>query len=99
VVLTHSDLVAFIPTTDVERARGFYVDDLGLQLVESTPYACVLNARGVTVRVTPVVLVPDPSHDQLQQDALLARGWWRRSGAAGAGSHPVWAVNSRRARS
>jgi len=35
VVLTHSDLVAFIPTTDVERARGFYVDDLGLQLVES----------------------------------------------------------------
>jgi catechol 2,3-dioxygenase-like lactoylglutathione lyase family enzyme len=66
-VLTQSDLVAFIPTTDVERARGFYVDDLGLQLVESNPYACVLSSGGVTVRVTPVA--------ELHAQPFTVLGW------------------------
>ena len=53
--------MAFVPVTDFDRARAFYVDVLGLGLIESTPYALVLDANGTVVRVTLVGdLTPHP---------------------------------------
>jgi catechol 2,3-dioxygenase-like lactoylglutathione lyase family enzyme len=53
-MLGSSDLVAFVATTDVDRARAFYRDTLGLALVEESPFACVFDAHGTQLRVTPV---------------------------------------------
>jgi catechol 2,3-dioxygenase-like lactoylglutathione lyase family enzyme len=47
-------LVAFVPTTDLPRARSFYADVIGLRLVDESPFACVFDANGTMLRVTPV---------------------------------------------
>ncbi len=46
--------VGFIPVRDIAAAKGFYVDQLGLRLLEDTPFALVVDAGGTTVRITPV---------------------------------------------
>jgi catechol 2,3-dioxygenase-like lactoylglutathione lyase family enzyme len=46
--------VGFVATTDIERARAFYGEVLGLALVEEGPFACVFDAHGTQLRVTPV---------------------------------------------
>jgi catechol 2,3-dioxygenase-like lactoylglutathione lyase family enzyme len=51
-MLDSAPLVAFAPTTDLDRARDFYGTTLGLRVVEATPYAVVLDAAGTTLRVT-----------------------------------------------
>jgi catechol 2,3-dioxygenase-like lactoylglutathione lyase family enzyme len=53
-MLGSSDLVAFVATTDLDRARDFYGGLLGLPLVEESPFACVFDAHGTSLRVTPV---------------------------------------------
>jgi catechol 2,3-dioxygenase-like lactoylglutathione lyase family enzyme len=54
-VLGSQQVMAFIATTNAERAKAFYRDVLGLQLVrEELPFALVFDARGTTVRVTVV---------------------------------------------
>jgi catechol 2,3-dioxygenase-like lactoylglutathione lyase family enzyme len=53
-MLGSSDLVGFVATTDIERARAFYGEVLGLALVEEGPFACVFDAHGTQLRVTPV---------------------------------------------
>jgi catechol 2,3-dioxygenase-like lactoylglutathione lyase family enzyme len=53
-MLESSDLVAFVATTDLDRARAFYGDVLGLSVVEESPFACVFDAHGTQIRVTPV---------------------------------------------
>jgi len=53
-VLEDGELTAFIATGDLERARAFYCGVLGLVAVEESPFALVLDANGVPVRVTPV---------------------------------------------
>jgi catechol 2,3-dioxygenase-like lactoylglutathione lyase family enzyme len=53
-MLGSSELVAFVATTDIDRARVFYRDTLGLSLVEESPFACVFDAHGAPLRVTPV---------------------------------------------
>jgi catechol 2,3-dioxygenase-like lactoylglutathione lyase family enzyme len=50
-MLTAAKLVAFVATTDSERAKAFYSDVLGLRLVADEPYALVYDAAGVTLRV------------------------------------------------
>ncbi len=57
-MLAKANLVAFVPTTDLPRARAFYVDVLGLTVTADTPFACVLNAGGTMLRVTPVESLP-----------------------------------------
>ncbi|NUR89830.1 MAG: VOC family protein [Nonomuraea sp.] len=55
------DLVAFVPTTDLDRARAFYEGTLGLAVAEVTPFAVVLRCGGTTLRVTKVErLTPQP---------------------------------------
>ena len=60
-MLGDADLVAFVSTTDADRATAFYRDLLGLQLVEQTPFACVFRTPNAQLRVTLVSeLVPAP---------------------------------------
>src|SRR5947209_8080903 len=45
--------IAFVATTDPERARAFYRDTLGLRLTsEELPFALVFDLNGVMLRVT-----------------------------------------------
>jgi catechol 2,3-dioxygenase-like lactoylglutathione lyase family enzyme len=44
--------VGFAPCTDLQQARAFYRDVLGLDEVEQSPYAVVLRSGSGTVRVT-----------------------------------------------
>ena len=60
-MLGSDELIGFVPTTNPVRARAFYEDVLGLDLVEETPYACVFQANGTMLRVTVVEeLAPAP---------------------------------------
>lgn len=47
-------LIAFVPTTDLPRARAFYAETLGLRVAEESPFACVFDANGTMLRLTPV---------------------------------------------
>src|ERR1700686_3654117 len=53
-VLGSRGLVAFVATIDLDRARDFYGGVLGLPMVEESPFACVFDAHGTSLRVTPV---------------------------------------------
>ena len=53
-MLGSAQITAFVPTSDSERARGFYVDALGLGFVSDDQFALVLDANGITVRVSKV---------------------------------------------
>ena len=45
-------IVAFVATTNLDRARTFYGDVVGLALVEESPFACVFDGGGAPLRVT-----------------------------------------------
>jgi catechol 2,3-dioxygenase-like lactoylglutathione lyase family enzyme len=53
-MLAGAQLVAFVATTNLRRARAFYEGMLGLPVVEETPFACVFDAHGTPLRVTAV---------------------------------------------
>jgi catechol 2,3-dioxygenase-like lactoylglutathione lyase family enzyme len=53
-MLENAPLIAFIPVTDLERARTFYVDTLGLEVTDESPFALVVDAHGTMLRLTPV---------------------------------------------
>jgi catechol 2,3-dioxygenase-like lactoylglutathione lyase family enzyme len=60
-VLSDSALMAFIATTDADRARVFFGETLGLPLIEDTPFGLVFDANGTKLRVTPVSdIMPAP---------------------------------------
>ena len=52
--LPTSDLIAFVATTDLARARVFYERGLGLKLAGESPIACTFDANGTTLRVIAV---------------------------------------------
>ena len=53
-MLDAADLIAFAATTDLDRARVFYEQVLGLTVTEQTDLACVFDANGTILRVTAV---------------------------------------------
>ena len=53
-MLESSDVVAFAAATDLQRARVFYEQVLGLQVAEHNDFACVLDANGTMLRITAV---------------------------------------------
>ncbi|HET9143902.1 VOC family protein [Actinophytocola sp.] len=56
-----AELIAFVPTTDLDRAREFYARTLGLPLRSANSFACVFIANGTMLRVTAVQhLTPQP---------------------------------------
>jgi catechol 2,3-dioxygenase-like lactoylglutathione lyase family enzyme len=53
-MLGGAELIAFIPSCNLERSRRFYVEILGLGFSSQDAFALVLDAHGTTVRVTDV---------------------------------------------
>jgi catechol 2,3-dioxygenase-like lactoylglutathione lyase family enzyme len=53
-MLGTKDIVAFVPTRSPAKARAFYEGILGLRLVSEDPFALVLDANGVMIRVANV---------------------------------------------
>jgi predicted enzyme related to lactoylglutathione lyase len=61
VSLGSANLIAFVPTKDMGKARPFYERVLGLPLEGESPIACAFRANGVLVRVIVVEqLTPFP---------------------------------------
>jgi catechol 2,3-dioxygenase-like lactoylglutathione lyase family enzyme len=61
VTLGSSDLIAFVPTKDMSKARPFYERVLGLPMEGESPVACAFRANGVLLRVIVVEqLTPFP---------------------------------------
>ncbi len=60
--LASAALCGFVATTDMNRAKAFYRDTLGLHLVEEQPpFALVFDVNGTMLRVTAVKeFTPDP---------------------------------------
>jgi catechol 2,3-dioxygenase-like lactoylglutathione lyase family enzyme len=67
VSLAGADLIAFVPTKDMSRARPFYRDVLGLPMEGESPVACAFRANGVLLRVVVV--------EQLTPFAFTLLGW------------------------
>ena len=60
-MLGSSLVMGFVPVTDGARARAFYVNVLGLRLVEANPHGEVVDADGTSVRLIVFEgLVPQP---------------------------------------
>jgi catechol 2,3-dioxygenase-like lactoylglutathione lyase family enzyme len=53
-MLESAALVGFIGVSDLDRARQFYGDQLGLVLTDETPFALVARFAGATLRITVV---------------------------------------------
>src|SRR5262249_33918479 len=53
-MLESSDVIAFVSATNLNRARAFYEQTLGLPVVGHTDFACVFDANGTMLRVTVV---------------------------------------------
>jgi catechol 2,3-dioxygenase-like lactoylglutathione lyase family enzyme len=51
-MLGNAKIVAFVPTTDFQRARAFYEGVLGLRFIDDDGFAMVLDAGGITIRVS-----------------------------------------------
>jgi catechol 2,3-dioxygenase-like lactoylglutathione lyase family enzyme len=64
-VLHSSDVMAFVATTDPERARGFYEAVLGLTLLHDEPFALAFAANGTTLRVQKVPALDPALHTVL----------------------------------
>jgi catechol 2,3-dioxygenase-like lactoylglutathione lyase family enzyme len=61
VTLGSSDLIAFVPTKEMSKARPFYERVLGLPLEGESPVACAFRANGVLLRLIVVEqLTPFP---------------------------------------
>src|SRR5580700_10628935 len=49
-MLGSTDIVAFVPITDSEKARAFYEGVLGLRFIKDDGFALVLEANGIMIR-------------------------------------------------
>jgi catechol 2,3-dioxygenase-like lactoylglutathione lyase family enzyme len=63
--LASCELVAFVASTDLDRARVFYSQVLGLPVAEQTEAACVFDANGTMLRVTAVPSAPTAGYTVL----------------------------------
>jgi catechol 2,3-dioxygenase-like lactoylglutathione lyase family enzyme len=60
--LAKYDIIGFLSIVDVERAKAFYRDTLGLTLVsEEPPFALVFEAHGIMLRLGMAKSLP-PAH-------------------------------------
>jgi catechol 2,3-dioxygenase-like lactoylglutathione lyase family enzyme len=50
-MLGKCDIIAFVTTSNGDRARKFYEGTLGLRVVEDTPFALEIDANGTMLRV------------------------------------------------
>ena len=60
-MLESARAIAFVPATDLGRARDFYEGILGLEVLDVSGFACVFRVGGATLRVALVGdLAPQP---------------------------------------
>lgn len=53
-MLTCNPVIAFIPTSDGDRARAFYEKKLGLRFVADDSFALVMDCQGTMLRIARV---------------------------------------------
>lgn len=53
-MLGSTNIIAFVPTKDSDKARGFYEGVLGLRFVKDDGFALVLDANGIMIRIAKV---------------------------------------------
>ena len=53
-MLGSTNIVAFVPTRDADKARVFYERVLGLRFVNDDGFAMVMDANGIMIRVARV---------------------------------------------
>ncbi len=53
-MLADNEVMAFVATTQPEKAKAFYAEILGLRLVEDDRFAIVFSAGGTTLRIQKV---------------------------------------------
>jgi predicted enzyme related to lactoylglutathione lyase len=53
-MLANSRIIAFVATTDGNRAKQFYGEVLGLKILRDDPFAVVFDANGTPLRVQKV---------------------------------------------
>ena len=53
-MLTQNRIMAFIPSTDLDRSRAFYQKTLGMRVLYQDNFAVALVSGGVMIRVTQV---------------------------------------------
>src|SRR6185437_8094178 len=53
-MLNSAELVAFVATTNFDKARSFYEGVLGLKFVANDVFALVMEAKGVAIRIAKV---------------------------------------------
>jgi catechol 2,3-dioxygenase-like lactoylglutathione lyase family enzyme len=53
-LLSAARIVAFVPCRDLEHAKAFYVETLGLKFVSQDSFALVLNVNSTMVRIAKV---------------------------------------------
>lgn len=53
-MLANCQLTAFVATSDAERAKDFYQNTLGLNLIADEEFALVFDADGITLRIQKV---------------------------------------------
>ncbi len=64
-MLASASIMAFVATAQPERARQFYCGTLGLQALDDSPFALVLEGGGTTLRVQKVAEVSAPPYTVL----------------------------------
>ena len=53
-MLARNEVIAFLETSDPERARRFYADVLGLTFVADTPFALIFDLNGTMLRISTI---------------------------------------------
>jgi predicted enzyme related to lactoylglutathione lyase len=66
-MLADKELKAFVPTIFPEKAKSFYKDILGLELLSEDNYALEFNSNGTLLRVTVV--------EKFQPQIFTVLGW------------------------
>lgn len=61
-LLDSAPIMAFSATANAERAKTFYRDQLGLKLLEDSPFALVFDTAGTMLRVQKVRAVPEAQY-------------------------------------
>jgi len=82
-MLADAPIMAFVSAVDLDRARAFYEEVLGLAVEEVNDFACVMRSGGTSLRVTRVeslasqpftVLGWEVDDIESTVDGLVARG-------------------------
>ena len=102
-MLERSPLIGFVGVSDLDRARQFYGETLGLPISDESPFALVANANGTMLRLTAVekpvaapytILGWDVVNIAAMVDQLTARGvLFTRYEGMGQDERGVWTAS------